>query len=80
MKKNESLEKPWLKKKDPKEKWITIFPILGLLVGLSISAFLIYDGINSVVKHKYCLVLHEDFSGGLNSDVWTKEVQAGGFG
>lgn len=75
------IEKPWMDKKDPKEKWVTILPILGIIIGLGVSGFLIWDGIRSVVKHNYCLVLSEDFSGGgLDESVWTKEVQVGGFG
>ncbi|KAI1087918.1 glycoside hydrolase family 16 protein [Rostrohypoxylon terebratum] len=73
------LEKPWLDKKDPKEKWVTIIPILGILVGLGISGFLVWDGIRSVVKHNYCLVLEDSFAT-FNDAVWTKEVQVGGFG
>jgi hypothetical protein len=74
------VEKPWLDKKDPKEKWVTILPVLGIVLGLCISGVLIWDGLRSVVKHNYCLVLQEDWSGGLNTNVWTKEVQVGGFG
>lgn len=74
------MEKPWLDKSDPKEKWVTILPLVGIFIGLAISGFLVWDGISSVVKHKYCPVLIEDFSGGLNTDVWTQEVQVGGFG
>ncbi|KAI1766720.1 glycoside hydrolase family 16 protein [Hypoxylon sp. FL1150] len=73
------VEKPWLDKKDPKEKWVTIIPILGFLVGLGISAFLVWDGLRSVVKHNYCLVLDDNFAT-FNEAVWTKEVQVGGFG
>ncbi len=73
------LEKPWLDKKDPKEKWVTIIPILGIIVGLGISGFLVWDGLRSVVKHKYCLVLADDFTS-FDDAVWTKEVQVGGFG
>jgi hypothetical protein len=32
------------------------------------------------VNHKYCEIFNEDFSNGLNSEVWTKEVEVGGFG
>ncbi|KAG9248648.1 putative beta-1,3-glucan-binding protein [Calycina marina] len=73
------VDQPWRSKKDPKEKWVTIIPILGLLIGFGIAAFLIYDGISSVVHHKYCPVLNDDFSEGLNTDVWTKEAEVGGF-
>lgn len=73
-------EKPWLKNVDPKEKWVTILPIVGILIGLALSGFLVWDGIKSVVKHKYCMVLDDDFSTGLNKNVWTQEVQLGGFG
>ncbi|OIW31275.1 beta-1,3-glucan-binding protein, partial [Coniochaeta ligniaria NRRL 30616] len=74
------VEKPWMNKSDPKEKWVTILPIVGIFIGLAISGFLVWDGLRSVVKHNYCLVLSEDFSGGFNTDIWTKEVQVGGFG
>lgn len=74
------VEKPWMDKADPKEKWVTILPIIGIVIGLGISGFLVWDGIRSVVKHNYCLVLSDDFSGGFNTDIWTKEVQVGGFG
>jgi len=74
------VEKPWTKKSDPKEKWVTILPVLGIVVGLAISAFLIWDGIQSVVKHTYCDVLDEDFSHGLDPSIWEQEVQVGGFG
>lgn len=74
------IEKPWLNKVDPKEKWVTILPLLGILLGLCISGFLVWDGMRSVVKHKYCPVLDEDFSSGLDPSIWTKEVQVGGFG
>ncbi|CAJ2504577.1 Uu.00g119710.m01.CDS01 [Anthostomella pinea] len=73
------VEKPWLEKKDPKEKWVTILPIVGILIGLAISGFLVYDGLSSVVKHKYCMVLEDTFST-FDTKTWTKEVQVGGFG
>jgi hypothetical protein len=76
----EEVEKPWLDKKDPKEKWVTIIPLIGLLLGFGIAGFLVYDGLSSVVHHKYCLVLSDDFSGGLNTAVWTQEAEVGGYG
>jgi hypothetical protein len=74
------VEKPWLNKKDPREKWVTIIPLIGIFVGLAIAGFLVWDGLRTVVSHKYCVVLDEDWSGGINSKVWTKEVELGGYG
>jgi hypothetical protein len=74
------IEKPWIQNRDPKEKWVTILPIIGIVIGLAISGFLVYEGISSVVKHKYCIVLDETFANGLDPAIWTKEVQLGGFG
>lgn len=74
------VEKPWMKRKDPKEKWVTIIPMIGIALGVAIAGFLVYDGLMTVVTNSYKLVLDEDFSGGLNSKIWTKEVETGGFG
>lgn len=74
------IERPWLERKDPKEKWVTIIPIIGLVIGFAFAAFLIYDGLKSVVTHEYCPVLIEDFSNGLDPKIWTKEAEVGGFG
>ncbi|KAH7122381.1 concanavalin A-like lectin/glucanase domain-containing protein [Dendryphion nanum] len=74
------IERPWMDRKDPKEKWVTILPILGILIGLAICGVLIWDGLRSVSHHNYCQVLDDDFSGGFNDKVWTKEVEVGGFG
>ena len=75
-----SVERPWLEKKDPKEKWVTIIPLIGIFVGLCISGFLIWQGMQTVQNHVYCPVFEEDFSSGLNSRIWTKEAEVGGFG
>lgn len=74
------IERPWLNKKDPREKWVSIIPLIGLAIGFAFAAFLIYDGLKTVVTHEYCPVLLEDFSGGLDPNVWTKEAEVGGFG
>jgi len=74
------VEQPWKDKKDPKEKWVTIIPLIGIVIGLCIAGFLVYDGLASVVHHKYCPVLSDDFSGGLNTNIWTQEAEVGGFG
>ncbi|KAF7870259.1 hypothetical protein EAF04_004007 [Stromatinia cepivora] len=75
------VDQPWRANKDPKEKWVTIIPIIGILVGLGIAGFFVYDGIRSVTHHKYCPVMSDDFSSGtLNTDIWTQEAEVGGFG
>ncbi|KAF8428290.1 concanavalin A-like lectin/glucanase domain-containing protein [Tirmania nivea] len=74
------IQKPWLEKKDPWEKWVTIIPLMGVVIGLGIAAFLVYNGINSVVNHKYCEVFVEDWSQGFREGIWTREVEVGGFG
>jgi hypothetical protein len=74
------VEQPWKKNKDPKEKWVTIIPLVGLFLGFCLAGFLIYDGIRSVVHHTYCPVLSDDFSGGLNTNIWTQEAEVGGYG
>lgn len=73
------VEKPWLDKKDPREKWVTIIPIIGLAVGLIVTGILIWDGIRGVAVHKYCQILSDDFSS-WNDTLWTKEVEVGGYG
>ncbi|KAF2770435.1 glycoside hydrolase family 16 protein [Teratosphaeria nubilosa] len=72
-------ERPWLEKKDPKEKWVTIIPLIGIFVGLALTGFMIYEGLQSIHSYTYCPVLMDDFSSGL-SDKWYKEVEVGGFG
>lgn len=74
------IERPWLERKDPREKWVTIIPLIGLALGFAFAAFLVYDGLKTVVKHEYCPILDDDFSAGLNTKVWTKEAEVGGFG
>ncbi|KAF2719452.1 glycoside hydrolase family 16 protein [Polychaeton citri CBS 116435] len=74
-------ERPWMtQKKSAKERWVTWIPIIGIVIGLAVTGFLIYDGLSSVHNHVYCPVLDEDWSGGIDSKFWTKEVEVGGYG
>jgi hypothetical protein len=74
-------EKPWMAKIDPKQKWISIIPLIGVFVGFCLSGVYIYFGISSIETHKYCPVLIEEFgSSSLDTSVWTREVEVGGFG
>ncbi|KAI9831758.1 MAG: hypothetical protein M1826_003089 [Phylliscum demangeonii] len=74
------VQRPWLAKKDPKEKWVTIIPIIGLVLGVILAAILVWDGLRTVVINQYRIVLDENFHGGFNDKIWTKEVEVGGFG
>ncbi|MCJ1356157.1 MAG: hypothetical protein MMC33_006151 [Icmadophila ericetorum] len=74
------VERPWLEKRDPREKWVTIIPLIGLFLGFALAGFLVWDGLRTVVNHVYCPVLDEDWSEGFNTKVWTKEAEVGGFG
>ncbi|CZR59178.1 related to beta-1,3-glucan binding protein [Phialocephala subalpina] len=68
-------------KKDPKEKWLCIIPLLGVLIGVAITGAMIYLKIGRIVSHQYCSVLDDDFSSGtLNPSIWTAEQEVGGYG
>ena len=75
------VEQPWKNsKKDPREKWVTIIPLIGLALGFAVAGFLVFDGLRTIVHHKYELILDEDWSQGFRADIWQKEVTVGGFG
>lgn len=77
----EDIQRPWLDEKDSRRKWQWILPLVGFVAGCGLTVYLCVDGYMSVPKHSYCSVLDEDFSSGtLNTDIWTQEVQVGGFG
>lgn len=75
-----TVEKPWLNRPDPRAKWVTIIPLIGLFIGLFITGILVWDGLKSVHNFEYCPVLIEDFSNGLDQKIWTKEAEVGGYG
>jgi len=76
-----SIEKPWTEKKDRKEKWVKWIPIIGIVTGFAVAGILVWDGVRSVSNLNYCPVYTDDFSSGtLDMNVWTKEVEVGGFG
>jgi hypothetical protein len=73
--------KPPVFKKNPGEKWLWIIPLTGFLVGLAVTGVLIAMTVLGRVSHTYCPVLDENFSTGtLNPNIWTQEVEVGGFG
>jgi hypothetical protein len=74
------IEKPWLKTKDRRRPWVSWIPCLGLLIGVALSGLLIYGGMRSTNMPEYCQILDEDFSRGLDTKIWTKEAEVGGYG
>jgi hypothetical protein len=51
------MERLWLDTKDPREKWATIIPLIGIFIGVIISAVLTWDEMRSVINHTYYEVL-----------------------
>lgn len=75
------VEKPWTERKDKKQKFVKWIPVVGIALGFAVAGVLIWDGLKSVTNHNYCPVYIDDFkSGTLNPNIWTKEVEVGGFG
>ncbi|ORY80975.1 concanavalin A-like lectin/glucanase domain-containing protein, partial [Protomyces lactucae-debilis] len=75
------VDKPWLSGKKSKSRLVTdIIPLIGLAAGLAIVAVYAYTGWAKYDTAKFCPVWTEDFSGGLDPNVWQREVQIGGFG
>lgn len=69
------------RKKVPNEKYLWIFPVSGLVLGVCLTSLIIYLKLSGLSVHKFCPVLDEVFSGGsLDPKIWTKEVECGGFG
>ena len=68
-------------KKDPKEKFLWIIPLSGVLIGLAITGIMIYLKIGHLSSFQYCSILDDDFSSGqLNPNIWQAEQQVGGYG
>lgn len=63
----------------PKLKVQQLF-LMWIILGVVGFGALLATGILTVPKHKYCMVLDEDWSNGINPDVWQHEIQVGGFG
>ncbi|KAH8697859.1 putative gram-negative bacteria binding protein [Talaromyces proteolyticus] len=73
-------ERPWLDDKRLKRTRMNNYIIYGFLVaGLAVSGYINYHATAEVPKHSYCLILDDTFST-LDTSVWTREVQVGGFG
>lgn len=74
------IEKPWMNEKNPRQPWLSWFPVIGILLGIACTGVLVWDGLRSNTLPDYCQILDEDFSTGLNDRIWTKEAEVGGYG
>lgn len=79
LEKDFKIDKPWLKVKDPRRKWANILPLLGLFIGCLIGAAIIWGRVRQIENLEFCMVYEDDFSSGLDGDIWTKEAQIDGF-
>ncbi|PWN27269.1 concanavalin A-like lectin/glucanase, partial [Jaminaea rosea] len=77
------IHKPWVESKSRKrdDRNVRIAFACTILLGVIAGIGLIALGYLDVPRHKYCLVLQEDFQGTeINSNVWFHEQETGGFG
>ncbi|KAJ9474298.1 GH16 domain-containing protein [Pseudozyma hubeiensis] len=67
-------------KRSKRMDYLTV--LIGITVGVLASGAVIGLGIYHYMRgqHNYCLALDEQFDGPLNTNIWTREVQVGGFG
>ncbi|EMD36207.1 glycoside hydrolase family 16 protein [Gelatoporia subvermispora B] len=77
-------DKPWLEKKDWRERASWWFTLCLMFVGAGGGAILCYfgfRGVNILKDDQICLVMEDDFSGSsLDTSMWTLDVEMGGFG
>lgn len=74
------VEKPWLQSKNRKKlKAINYIVMGGFLIGICIIGILSYFAYADISNFDYCEVLNDDFDT-LDEDIWTREVQIGGYG
>lgn len=76
------ITKPWVGKKDKAARISYFLTYSMLLVGIIGAGLRCYTGWRSVpMMGKLCLVMEDDFSGNdLDTSVWEREVDLGGFG
>ena len=83
-KRKEDIAKPWMENKKEKRIgtiWHWIFPLIGTIIGIGGAGVQIFFSSQKYGAFAMCPVLDEDFSSGvLNPDIWTHEVEVGGFG
>jgi len=83
-KRKEDIAKPWMDNKKDKRIgtiWHWLFPLIGTIIGIAGAGVQIFFSSQKFATFAMCPVLNEDFSTGvLNPNIWTHEVEVGGFG
>ncbi|KAI5116894.1 hypothetical protein M0805_004162 [Coniferiporia weirii] len=75
------IEKPWLRDSDPRKRISYLLTMSCMLLGAVAGAALCFFGARGIMfVGDVCLVMDEDFSSGLNTTRWAREVSMGGFG
>ncbi|KAJ8100761.1 concanavalin A-like lectin/glucanase domain-containing protein [Lipomyces tetrasporus] len=76
-----SAEKPWLTSQARAEKLSSWIVIVSFVLGLALIGILTWVGTTEIQNYNYCTVLEDYFDKAhLNTTVWTRDVQVGGFG
>ncbi|KAJ8502368.1 hypothetical protein ONZ45_g11829 [Pleurotus djamor] len=77
-------DKPWLKKKDFRTRlsyWSTLFCIFLGAAGAGVLCFFGITSVNTLPQSSLCMVLNEDFGGGIDTDgTWNQINSISGFG
>ncbi|KAK9324901.1 concanavalin A-like lectin/glucanase domain-containing protein [Lipomyces orientalis] len=76
-----SAEKPWLTGQARAEKLLSWIVIVAFVLGLALVGILTWVGTTEIQNYTYCPVVEDYFDGpDLNTSVWSRDVQVGGFG
>ncbi|KAI0763979.1 concanavalin A-like lectin/glucanase [Trametes elegans] len=76
-------DKPWLKKRDCRERasyWLTVVAMFLGIAGAAVLCFFGYNSVELLKDSDLCLVLDENFDTLDLDNTWKRDVELGGFG
>jgi len=77
-------DKPWLAKRQPRERLSYLLTLFGIFLGLAGAALLCFFELRSLDlldESNLCVVFEDDFSSSsLDTSIWQRTVELGGFG